>query len=102
LADRRLVSANRHQLRIENHRNLPNSLDNLNFDKLMILTHRDTGCNNTKRYSASLLKLGGTEAAGAKATGIHWHVRLGHPVTYTSEKRERNDHSMMRIMGQSF
>jgi hypothetical protein len=66
-------------------------------DKLKIITHYDTDRNNTKRYTALLLKVGGPESAGAKASGIHWHVSGGNRVTYISEKGDRKDIPWVRF-----
>jgi hypothetical protein len=46
-------------------------------DKLKIFTHYDNDRNNTKRFTALLLKIGGPDAFGARASGIHWHVSQG-------------------------
>jgi len=66
-------------------------------DKLKIITHYDNDRNNTKRYTALLLKIGGPEAAGAKASGIHWHVSQGNRVIYMSERAERKDIPWVRF-----
>jgi hypothetical protein len=66
-------------------------------DKLKIITHYDTDRDNTKRYTALLLKIGGPEAAGARASGIHWHVSQGNRVLYMSEKGERRDIPWVRF-----
>ncbi len=66
-------------------------------DKLKIITHYDNDRNNTKRYTVLLLKIGGPEAAGAKASGIHWHVSQGNRVIYISEKGERKDIPWVRF-----
>lgn len=66
-------------------------------DKLKIIIHYDNDRNNTKRYTVLLLKVGGPEAAGAKASGIHWHVSQGNRVTYVSEKGERKDIPWVRF-----
>jgi hypothetical protein len=60
-------------------------------DKLKVITHYKNDRNNTKYYTALLLKVGGPEAEGAPATGIHWHVSRGNRVIYASEKGERKD-----------
>ncbi len=66
-------------------------------DKLKIITHYDSDRNNTKRYTALLLKIGGPEAVGARAGGIHWHVSKGNRVTFISEKGERKDIPWVRF-----
>jgi hypothetical protein len=66
-------------------------------DKLKIITHYDSDRNNTKRYTALLLKIGGPEAAGARAEGIHWHVSKGNRVIFVSEKGERKDIPWLRF-----
>jgi hypothetical protein len=66
-------------------------------DKLKIITHYDSDRNNTKRYTVLLLKIGGPEAAGARASGIHWHVSKGNRVIYISEKGERKDIPWVRF-----
>ena len=66
-------------------------------DKLKIITHYDNDRNNTKRYTALLLKIGGPEADGARAGGIHWHVSEGNRVIYMSEKGERKDIPWVRF-----
>jgi len=66
-------------------------------DKLKIITHYDNDRNNTKRYTALLLKIGGPEEAGARAGGIHWHVSQGNRVIYMSEKGERKDIPWVRL-----
>jgi nitrate/TMAO reductase-like tetraheme cytochrome c subunit len=58
-------------------------------DKLKIITHFDTDRNNTKHYTALLLKVGGPAAEGERARGIHWHVSGGNRVVYISVKGER-------------
>jgi hypothetical protein len=66
-------------------------------DKLKIITHYDNDRNNTKRYTALLLKVGGPDAVGARAGGIHWHVSPGNRVIYMSEKGERRDIPWVRL-----
>jgi len=66
-------------------------------DKLKIITHYRNDRDNTKYYTAILLKVGGPEAEGAKPTGIHWHVSGGNRVTYASEKGERKDIPWIRF-----
>lgn len=66
-------------------------------DKLKIITHYRNDRNNTKYYTALLLKVGGPEAEGAKPTGIHWHVSAGNRVMYASEKGERRDIPWVRF-----
>jgi hypothetical protein len=66
-------------------------------DKLKIITHYDNDRNNTKRYTALLLKIGGPDAVGARAGGIHWHVSQGNRVIYMSEKGERKDIPWLRL-----
>lgn len=66
-------------------------------DKLKIITHYRNDRNNTKYYTALLLKIGGPEAEGAKPTGIHWHVSGGNRVMYASEKGERKDLPWVRF-----
>jgi hypothetical protein len=66
-------------------------------DKLKIITHYKNDRNNTKYYTAVLLKVGGPEAEGAKPTGIHWHVSGGNRVIYASEKGERKDIPWIRF-----
>jgi hypothetical protein len=66
-------------------------------DKLKIITHYRDDRNNTKYYTALLLKVGGPEAEGAKPTGIHWHVSGGNRVIYASEKGERKDIPWIRF-----
>jgi hypothetical protein len=44
-----------------------------------------------------LLKIGGPDAAGARAGGIHWHVSQGNRVIYMSEKGERKDIPWVRL-----
>jgi hypothetical protein len=66
-------------------------------DKLKIITHYRNDRNNTKYYTALLLKVGGPEAEGAKPTGIHWHVSGGNRVIYASEKGERKDIPWIRF-----
>jgi hypothetical protein len=66
-------------------------------DKLKIITHYRNDRNNTKYYTALLLKVGGPEAEGAKPTGIHWHVSGGNRVMYASEKGERKDIPWVRF-----
>ncbi|HTY64820.1 MAG TPA: NapC/NirT family cytochrome c [Acidobacteriota bacterium] len=68
-----------------------------NQDKLKIITHYRNDRNNTKYYTALLLKVGGPEAEGAKPTGIHWHVSGGNRVIYASEKGERKDIPWIRL-----
>ena len=55
-------------------------------DKLKIITHYDSDRNNTKRYTALLLKVGGPEIVGAKTGGIHWHVSNGNRVIYVRKR----------------
>jgi hypothetical protein len=66
-------------------------------DKLKIITHYKSDRDNTKYYTAVLLKVGGPEAEGAKPTGIHWHVSGGNRVVYASEKGERKDIPWIRF-----
>ncbi len=66
-------------------------------DKLKIITHYADDRNNTKRYTALLLKIGGPVAIGARAGGIHWHVSRGNRVIFTSEKGERKDIQWLRL-----
>jgi hypothetical protein len=66
-------------------------------DKLKIIIHYDNDRNNTKRYTVLLLKVGGPEAAGAKASGIHWHVSPGNRVIYVSQKGGRKDIPWVRF-----
>ena len=66
-------------------------------DKLKIITHYKNDRNNTKYYTAVLLKVGGPEAEGAKPTGIHWHVSGGNRVIYASERGERKDIPWIRF-----
>jgi hypothetical protein len=66
-------------------------------DKLKIITHYRNDRENTKYYTAVLLKIGGPEAEGAKPTGIHWHVSGGNRVIYASEKGERKDIPWIRF-----
>jgi hypothetical protein len=66
-------------------------------DKLKIIAHYDSDRNNTKRYTALLLKIGGPDAAGARAGGIHWHVSQGNRVMFISEKGERKDIPWVRL-----
>ena len=66
-------------------------------DKLKIITHYDSDRNNTKRYTALLLKIGGPEAVGARRGGIHWHVSKGNRVVFMSEKGERKDIPWVRF-----
>jgi nitrate/TMAO reductase-like tetraheme cytochrome c subunit len=70
-------------------------------DKLKIITHYADDRNNTKRYTALLLKIGGPEAVGARAGGIHWHVSKGSRVTFMSEKGERKDIPWVRLERES-
>jgi hypothetical protein len=60
-------------------------------DKLKVITHYRNDRNNTKYYTAVLLKVGGPEAEGARPTGIHWHLSGGNRVTYASEKGDRKN-----------
>jgi len=71
--------------------------DKFHGDKLKIITHYDSDRNNTKRYTALLLKIGGPDALGARASGIHWHVSQGNRVIFMSEKGERRDIPWMRL-----
>jgi len=66
-------------------------------DKLKIIAHYDNDRNNTKRYTALLLKIGGPDAVGARAGGIHWHVSQGNRVIFMSEKGERRDIPWVRL-----
>jgi nitrate/TMAO reductase-like tetraheme cytochrome c subunit len=66
-------------------------------DKLKIITHYKNDRDNTKYYTALLLKIGGPEAEGAKATGIHWHVSSGNRVVYASVKGERENIPWIRF-----
>ncbi len=66
-------------------------------DKLKIIAHYDTDRNNTKRYTALLLKVGGPGAEGGRAGGIHWHVSQGNRVTFISEKGDRRDIPWVRL-----
>jgi hypothetical protein len=66
-------------------------------DKLKIITHYASDRNNTKRYTALLLKIGGPEAMGARAGGIHWHVSQGNRVIFISEKGERKEIPWVRL-----
>lgn len=66
-------------------------------DKLRVITHYDNDRNNTKLYTALLLKVGGPEAVGDRASGIHWHVSEGNRVIYMSEKGERRDIPWVRF-----
>jgi hypothetical protein len=66
-------------------------------DKLKIITHYDVDRNNTKRYTALLLKIGGPDAVGARKGGIHWHVSQGNRVIFMSEKEERKDILWLRL-----
>jgi len=66
-------------------------------DKLKIITHYKNDRNNTKIYTALLLKIGGPEAEGAQAGGIHWHVSGGNSIAYISEKGERLDIPWLRL-----
>lgn len=66
-------------------------------DKLKIITHYDSDRNNTKRYTALLLKVGGPDVEGSGAYGIHWHVSGGNRVVFVSEKGERKDIPWVRL-----
>ena len=66
-------------------------------DKLKIIAHYDSDRNNTKRYTALLLKIGGPVAIGARRGGIHWHVSKGNRVIFMSEKGERKDIPWVRL-----
>jgi hypothetical protein len=66
-------------------------------DKLKVITHYDGDRNNTLRYTVLLMKIGGPRTAGARASGIHWHVSGGNRVLYVSEKGERKDIPWVRL-----
>jgi len=66
-------------------------------DKLRIITHYADDRENTKIYTAILLKVGGPEAEGDRGGGIHWHVSSGNRVTYLSEMGERMDIPWVRL-----
>jgi hypothetical protein len=66
-------------------------------DKLKIITHYGDDRNNTKRYTAILLKVGGPEEESLHGGGIHWHVSGGNRVTYLSEKGERMEIPWVRL-----
>jgi hypothetical protein len=66
-------------------------------DKLKIITHYADDRNNTKIYTALLLKVGGPEAEEDRGGGIHWHVSGGNRVTYISVKGERMDIPWVRL-----
>jgi len=66
-------------------------------DKLKIITHYADDRNNTKSYTALLLKIGGSEAEGSRGGGIHWHVNPGNRVTYVSEEGGRMDIPWVRL-----
>jgi hypothetical protein len=66
-------------------------------DKLKIITHYADDRENTKIYTAILLKVGGPEAERDSGSGIHWHVSGGNRVTYLSEKGERMDIPWVRL-----
>lgn len=66
-------------------------------DKLKIITHYGDDRNNSKSYTAVLLKIGGPEVEGAGPSGIHWHVSGGNRVIYVSENGERKDIPWMRL-----
>lgn len=66
-------------------------------DKLKIITHYKDDRDNTKIYTALLLKVGGPETEEAHGGGIHWHVSGGNRVTYLSEKGERMDIPWVRL-----
>jgi hypothetical protein len=71
--------------------------DRFEGDKLKIFAHYDSDRNNTKRYNAVLLKIGGPTTVGARTGGIHWHVSQGNRVIYLSEKGERKDIPWVRL-----
>jgi len=70
-------------------------------DKLKIIAHYDSDRNNTKRYTALLLKIGGAQMVGTRAGGIHWHVSHGNRVIFMSEKGERRDIPWVRLESES-
>ena len=75
--------------------------DKFEGDMLKIIAHYDTDRNNTKRYTALLLKIGGPQAVGARRGGIHWHVSKGNRVIFMSEKGERKDIPWVRLESES-
>jgi len=75
--------------------------DKFEGDKLKIITHYDTDRNNTKHYTALLLKIGGPDVVGTRKGGIHWHVSKGTRVVFISEKDERKDIPWMRLERES-
>jgi len=66
-------------------------------DKLKVITHYSDDRENSKFYSAVLLKIGGPEAVEAKPSGIHWHVSPGNRVIFVSEGGERMDIPWVRL-----
>jgi nitrate/TMAO reductase-like tetraheme cytochrome c subunit len=70
-------------------------------NNLKITAHYDPDRNNTKRYTALLLKIGGPVEVGARKGGIHWHVSKGNRVIFMSEKSEREDIPWVRLESES-
>jgi len=89
LADRKLAGSNRDHP--------PHRPEKLHGDKLKIIAPCDTDGNNTKRYTDLPLKVGGPEAAGTNAGGIHRHMSRGNRVICMPETGERKDIPRVRI-----
>jgi nitrate/TMAO reductase-like tetraheme cytochrome c subunit len=59
-------------------------------DQFKVITHFASDEKNTPRQVRMLIKTGGGDPSTGVATGIHWHMNIGHEVTYavTDPKRQ--------------
>lgn len=62
----------------------------LHGDRLRVIEHFEPDERNTRTYTALNMRVGGGDAPGRPAHGIHWHASGEHEVRYyaTDEKRE--------------
>lgn len=59
-------------------------------EQFKVITHFASDEKNTPRQVRMLIKTGGGDPATGVASGIHWHMNIGHEVTYavTDPKRQ--------------
>lgn len=59
-------------------------------DQFKVITHFAADEKNTPRQVRLLIKTGGGDPSTGVATGIHWHMNIGHEITYavTDPKRQ--------------
>lgn len=59
-------------------------------DQFKVITHFASDEKNTPRQVRMLIKTGGGDPSTGMATGIHWHMNIGHEISYavTDPKRQ--------------